>query len=522
MYKAKKVLSLILTLAFVFTMMLTGCGSKAEPAVGEKSTAASSTPAESSPAVEEKPALEPVDILWYAVGKPQKETELVEQEIDKYLKDTLNVKVKINYLDWGAYEQKLNVMIATGDKFDICFSAGWLLNFQQNASKGAWADITESVKKYGPALTEKFGKYFSATSTDGKLYGIPYNLSGLGAQGAAFIRKDLADKYQLDVTKLTKYEDLEPFFEQVVKNEKGVTPLCMAGGNGTVGLFNIWFDQPDQSVPTLGVKFDDQTGTVVNTDMSAESIRDREILRNWNQKGYIRKDAVSIKDNNPEMASMKYAAQIGGYVPGWKEDYENKWGFKTVVAPLSTKPLINTQNVIQSVLAVSKTSANPDRAVMLLNATCSDPVLLNLFAFGIEDKHYTTVDKSNAIHIIKQPDGVPAEQNGYWTNYMGWMFGDPWMTYSDTPNRIDLVELQKQAVKNGIVSPINGFVFDESPIKTQVAQLTAIFTEYKSVWSTGNMDLAKFPEYQDRLNKAGLEDVKKEMQSQIDKWKASK
>ncbi|MCX7709330.1 MAG: extracellular solute-binding protein [Clostridia bacterium] len=526
MLKARKVLSLVLMLAMVVTAMLTGCGQKAAETADtakEKSQAATEEKkSEEKKSDDKKSELKPVTLSWYVIGKPQKDTELVEQEVEKYLKDKINAKVKINYLDWGAYEQKLNVMIATGEKFDLCFTAGWQLNFQQNASKGAWYDIKDLVDKYGPHLKEKYGKYLSACMTNGKLYGIPYNLSGLGAQGAAYIRKDLADKYKLDVKSLTKYEDLEPFFDQIMKNEKGITPLCMAGGNGTVGLFNIYWDQPDQSVPSLGVKADDQTCTVINTDMSPEGIHDRELLRKWNQKGYIRKDAVSIKDNNIEMKSKKYAAQIGGYVPGWKENYEINWGFETYVAPLSTKPLINTQTVIQSCVAVSKTSENPDRAVMLLDLVNSDPVLLNLLGFGIEGKHYVTVDKSDpVIHIIKQPDGVTTETNGYKTN-MEWMFGDPWMLYSDVPNRKDLVEQQKKAVENGIISPINGFVFNEAPVKTQVAQLTAIFQEYKSVWNTGNMDLAKFPTYQERLNKAGLEDVLKEMQKQINEWKANK
>ncbi len=515
MYKVKRIISFCVVLVFTAAFLFAGCGKSDGPA------SSGSTGASSAGETSGVPELKPVELTWYAIATPQKDTALVEKEVESYLKNKLNVKLKINYFDWGAYEQKMNVMIATGDKFDLCFTAGWQLNFQQNAGKGAWMDIKEYIEQYGPNLKEKFGKYFAATTIDGKLYGIPYNMSGLGSQGSAYIRKDLAEKYNLDVSSLKSYEDLEPFFDQILKNETGIIPVCMTGGDGTVGLFNIYFDTPDRNIPSLGVKYDDQSCTVINTDMSPESVKDREVLRKWNQKGYIRKDSVSIKQRDPEMQSKKYASIIMGYVPGWKEDYEQRWGYETVVAPLSTKPLINTDAIIAGVTAVSRTSQNPDRAVMLMELINSDPVFANLVAFGIEGKHYATVDTSNAIHIIKQPDGVTAETNGYWTN-QGWQFCDPFMLYSDQPNRVELVEAQKKAAENGIISPINGFVFNSEPVKTQIAQLTSVFKEYNNVWSTGNMDLAKFPEYQQRLERAGLEDVQKEMQKQIDEWKKTK
>lgn len=518
MYKAKKAMSLALGLALSLSL-LAGCGGSNNTTTDSSAAASTSQATSSSVAEASKSTLDPVELSWYVVGKPQKDTALVEDAVAKYLKDSLNCTVKINYFDWGAYEQKMNVMIATGDKFDLCFTANWQVNFIQNAGKGAWADISELVDKYAPKSKEKFGKYLDACKVNGKLYGLPYNMSGFGAVGAAFIRKDMIDKYKLDVNSLKSYKDLEPFYDQILANEKGITPLCMAGN---ISFYNFWYDQPDMSIPSLGVKYDDTTGTVVNTDIDPLATKDRELIRSWNLKGYMRKDGVSVKDINTEMKTKKYASAIVGYVPGWVENAQINWGMDLVAVPLGTKPLLNTTSITQSCTAVSSTSKNPERAVMLLEQVNTDAKLLNLLAFGIEGKHYEVVDGSDPIiKIIKQPDGVTTETNGYKTN-TEWMFGDPWMLYSDVKNRKELVEAQKKATDNCIVSPINGFTFDNSPVKTQVAQLTAIYNEFKNVWASGSADLAKFPAYQDRLNKAGLEDVQKEMQKQINAWKATK
>jgi len=520
MYKVKKVLCLALGLVLCLSL-LAGCGQSKEAVTEETASPASKpqTTEESAAPEPEKPALEPVELSWYVVGNPQKETDLVEDAVAEYLKDTLNCRVKINYFDWGAYEQKMNVMIATGDEFDLCFTANWMVNFIQNAGKGAWADITDLVDQYAPKVKEKYAQYLDACKVKGRLYGIPYNMSGFGAQGAVYIRQDMIDKYNLDVSSLKSYEDLEPFYDQILANEKGMTPLCMAGN---ISFFNYWFDQPDMSIPSLGVKYDDQTCTVVDTDNDPLVIKDRELTRKWMLKGYMRKDGVSIDDIHTEMKTKKYVSMIGGYVPGWLENYEINWGLDAVAVPLGSKPLLNTTSITQSCVAVSATSKNPERAVMLLEQTNTDHVLLNLMGFGIEGRHYEIIDDSDPIiKIFKMPDGVTPETSGYKTN-TEWMFGDPWLLFSDVPNRKELVEAQKKATENCIVSPINGFTFDNSPVKTQVAQLTAIYNEYKNIWGSGTKDLAEFPAYQDRLYKAGLEDVQKEMQKQINEWKASK
>ena len=104
MYKAKKALSLALGFAFSLSL-LTGCGKSDNAASTDTSSAvsASQTAAASSVAEASKSNLEHVELNWYVIGKPQKDTELVEDEVEKYLKDSLNCRVNINYFDWGAY-----------------------------------------------------------------------------------------------------------------------------------------------------------------------------------------------------------------------------------------------------------------------------------------------------------------------------------------------------------------------------------------------------------------------------------
>ena len=45
----------------------------------------------------------PYDLTWYVLGPAQqRDNQRIEQEINKYLKDKLNVTVKMNMLDWAS------------------------------------------------------------------------------------------------------------------------------------------------------------------------------------------------------------------------------------------------------------------------------------------------------------------------------------------------------------------------------------------------------------------------------------
>ncbi|MFD1910413.1 hypothetical protein ACFSQ7_50315 [Paenibacillus rhizoplanae] len=77
-------------------------------------------------------ALEPVELSLYLPGGPDKDVASVEQEINAYLKDKINATIKINQLSWDKPADKVNLMIQSGEVFDMVYT--W--NFMTNAAKG--------------------------------------------------------------------------------------------------------------------------------------------------------------------------------------------------------------------------------------------------------------------------------------------------------------------------------------------------------------------------------------------------
>jgi len=79
--------------------------------------------------------------------------------------------------------------------------------------------------------------------------------------------------------------------------------------------------------------------------------------------------------------------------------------------------------------------------------------------------------------------------------------------------------------KRVMKTDMDGFVFDETPVKTELAVINSIRDEYVSSFEVGlfgsNTD-AKFEEFKTKLEKAGLQKVQDEMIKQLEEYKTKK
>ena len=48
---------------------------------------------------------QPYEIKWYTIGTPQKDTDKVFAEVNKYLKTKINATVKMQQIDWGDWDK---------------------------------------------------------------------------------------------------------------------------------------------------------------------------------------------------------------------------------------------------------------------------------------------------------------------------------------------------------------------------------------------------------------------------------
>ncbi|OPH59911.1 hypothetical protein BC351_18460 [Paenibacillus ferrarius] len=480
------------------------------------------SPAESSKSGAEASSsakLAPVNLTIYRVGTPQPDEKAVVDAMNKITKEKINTTITLNTIDWGNYDDKMKVIISAGEDWDITYTASWTNNFHNNVAKGAYLPLDDLLNKYGTQIKETIpAKFFDGARVNGKLYGITsYQI--MATMKGYSIKKDLADKYKLDKSAIKSFRDLEPYLEKVKQNEPGIVPTM---DGAPIEVYAL-------STMGSGLAYDAVTGdasnplvvNVKNNDFKVKNMYELpetmelvKMNREWYNKGYIRKDASTIKDYKAEQKTGKYGMFAAGAVkPGNEGDTKGWAGFDVTDVQLSPSYISNT-SLIAGMAAINQNSKNPERAMMYLNQLFADKELYRLLCIGIEGKHYKKVDA----------DTIESLPNGGYNPGTDWMFANQFNMFLRPGQPKDVWDQTLKVNKEAITSPLIGFVLNRDPIKTEMVQIDAITKQYNSVENSllthGSADPDKImTEINDKLKKAGLDKVIAEAQKQLDEWR---
>lgn len=83
MFKKRKIISLSIAFVFLLSFLFSGCSKKQSETSNQNSNNS-----------------EPVELIWYTIGTPQKDMEKVNEKINEYIKDKIGATVKIKQIDW--------------------------------------------------------------------------------------------------------------------------------------------------------------------------------------------------------------------------------------------------------------------------------------------------------------------------------------------------------------------------------------------------------------------------------------
>jgi len=459
-------------------------------------------------------APKPVELTWYFIGNgPQTDVAKVEAAASQYMQSKgLNATIKLNCFDWGTYYQKLQQMIASGETFDICFTASWTNNYRNNAVRGAFLPINDLAAKYAPKTIAQLGKdFFAGSAIDGKNYAIPANKEKAHNWGF-IVRKDLVDKYKFDLGKVKKLEDLEPMLQTIKDNETGMYPLEAILGESPRFLLD-WDKLVDDDLP-VSLYPDNRSTKVVNELEAPETVALFKTMHKFYDAGFIRKDAASVTDYNADEKAGLIFAAAKSLKPGKDAEMTNSTGHPWVQIDI-TPPVMSNRETTGSLQAISRTSKNPELAMRFLELFNTDPYLNNLINYGIEGSHYVKV----SANVVKAGPDVDKYNPG-----TQWMFGNQFINYLYSNE--DPAKWAKFLAYNKASLPQKdlGFSFDPSSVKSQVAAVKSVWKEFVPSLETGTVDPdTAVPEAIAKFKAAGVDDIIAEAQKQYDTWlKANK
>lgn len=478
---------------------LTGCGNKSKETNGKDG--------------------EIVELTWYQAGDAQQDMGKILEKVNEYTKKKIGATVKINQIGLGDYNQKMQVLINTGETFDLAFTCSWANDYLQNAQKGAFLALDELLPKYGKEMFENVdSRFWEAARVNGKIYGVP-NEKEIGSMPMWVFTKEYVDKYKIPYEDIHSLEDLEPWLKIIKEKEPDVVPLYLTKD----------FTAPtymDKIQDPLGIEYDcDPNKLVVKNVFETEKMKSTlRTLRDYNKKGYINKDAATatsdktVKRFVTKGDGQPYAENV------WAADLE----YPVVATPIMETKVTNS-SARGSLTAVSRTSKNPEKAVEFLNLINTDEYLRNLLNYGIEGDHYTKVEPTE--EEKKAAEGKPfvydykVKKTKNKDNYsvLYWVQGGLFNTYVTEEEPLDKWAVFKEFNDNSELAPSFGFDFNTEPVATQLAGFRGILDEFGASLYTGSVDPDEvLPKLLDKLNATGIQDVIEEMQKQVDEWQANK
>ena len=204
---AKKVVAVSMAALFGVSM-LAGCGgsdSESVSSADKKTTEATKTE-------DGKTVIRIVRPTQNIAQSDEEEVKKVQDAINDYIKDKINVQVQLKEIAGGEYTDKVNLALANNE-IDILWTASWegAISCDSLFKGNGVKDLTDIIKDSDLYKTMP-ENVWEASSYDGKNYFIPVYKEVAEGYDLMF-RKDLVDKFNWDLSSVKELKDIEPMLQ---------------------------------------------------------------------------------------------------------------------------------------------------------------------------------------------------------------------------------------------------------------------------------------------------------------------
>lgn len=454
-----------------------------------------------------------VTLKWYLPCATQEDNGMVYEAANKIIKEKINAEVEFIPVEFGSYGQKMQVINAGRDEYDICFTSNWLNNYYQNVEKGNIMALDELLPEHAPELYQAIDqKFWDGVRVQGKIYGV-INQQIFACEGGWTVPEQFAKEFNYDVSQIKTLEDVEKWIKLVQTKYpecNTMPPSVWPTYAQMVGIEEFL----GESAPSAIRYREDGKPEVFNQFLSDEFKEYIKTRKRWNTEGLTQKALVKPENAVEQYKNDKIVtpiAPMNTYKPGIEDESEAQSKVRPVVNRVGGA-LLTTSGMSASLNSIADTSKNPERTMQLLNLVNTDKELYNLLSFGIEGRHYT---KTGDNRIELSPDNRYIVAN--------WAVGSVYNSYLYGKQEDTTWEETKEINDGAVLSPIYGFAPNLTPVNVQLTNCKTAVTEYLDTLDQGVGDTdSLYEKFIQKLNDAGVQEIIDEMQKQIDEWYAAK
>ena len=485
--KLRKSLALVIVLVMLVATF-GGCAKKVVDNTGDGTTKTEDTNSTADKEI--------VTLKWIQVGSGMPSNyDAWQEKINKYLGEKIGVNIDVEVVSWGDWDNRKSVIVNSGEYFDILFTDYGKYNSEVNL--GVYTDLTELIKTSAPELYSYIPEdYWKAVSVNDKIYAVPTYKDSSATQYLVWDQA-IIDKYSIDAENLLSFADLTDTLTKVKEGE-GTAPFILSKSGADV--ITSVYDQMGAGLPTLGVRYDDETKKVVSVLEEEDILSQLDVLHQWYKDGIINADAPTLGES-PSYKMLSIAQ-------GWSAAAKTTWGPSMGVEAKAIKfidTIVSNSTVSGSMNGIYSGSKYPEKCLEFLQLINTDSMVRDAFYYGLEGENFEyTADKK----ITKL--------NQDWTmaGYTQATFFNLSQLADDEINQWDEV---KELNANANPSVLLGFNLDTTNIESELANCRAVYEKYKSELMTGAKEPRELVKtIRKELNAAGFEKIITEAQTQVD------
>lgn len=493
----KKILSTLLVASMAAGLM-TGCGN-----------AASSGGA--TPKTDDGKVVINVTRATFNLATPDSaQVKKVEDAINAYIADKINVKINLTDIGSGEYTDKANTSLANKE-INLLWTASWESTIGTNdlVPQNAVYDITDLLP--GTPLYESMDAgQWEATKYNGKNYFIPVYKDNVEGYDIMF-RQDLVDKYGWDLSSVKSLADIEPMLADA-KSEGLKYPYLT---QKTAMFYRYYIDSFDfftADATSNWVAVDRNTNKVVDTVLTDEYKEFCTLMAKWAEAGYISEDDVTKTTTDTTTQTQDWAVSWWTDIPV-NAEANSRYNQDVTMVP-ATDRWAHSTSALGSCYCITANSTEEQAKACIdfMGLLYTDSKLADLYTFGIEGEDFNY----DANGKVEQTD------NGKYNHSMWESASATVVTplYNEPDNKADLY---KDFNGGANTSCAAGFRFDKTPVADKYAACQTVFEQYGFVLENGGVAVADVDStiaaYQAALDEAGYQDVLAEFQKQYDAWK---
>lgn len=456
-------------------------------------------------------------VTMVLAGSQQDDEERIEGKINEILEPALNAKLDLIVLPFGSAVQQRQLMLSGNEKIDTFYiGLNDAVNFM---NAGQIVDMSDLVKKHGKNINEIFEEEeLSANTINDFTLGVPAQIER-GDIPAVYLRKDLVEKYKIDLTKIKKPADLEEIYATVKAGEPEMDMLYSSGTDNTP-IDRL--QRVDDIGGGLGVLMDPVNSTKVENLFASDwYMETTKTIYEFYQNGYINKDAATNSEDwrtllkNGNLFSVFYT-----YHPATPTEFKTSTGYDFEIVKFEENALKKSTAYGSVMFSIAQNSENPEKTMQVLDYIYGSASVMNLLNWGEEGTDYVLTDKENG--LINYPEGKDIDTVGYSLN-LGWELPNQFIAHlweGSDPNQWNNMKVFNDEAE---VSQALGFLFDRSGYETTIAALDNVTKQYQGTINSGTVDPEKYiPEFLDALEKAGVQEIIDAKQEQLDEWLKTK